>query len=213
MVIIFYPHYQRKFVDCILPVPVQDVEAPREVHPSIVALLQRPQPKPLHCGPPKAPTKNKKSAGGAAAGDMADVQPLGEVTFNAMWPGSFAVLYCAEEGESQPQGAFRVKMGNRLGPWVCLVSVIDRDATARSLTFQYWQPVKYTSSTSKSLHIDAACSKGSFKAPDCDGWRETHVFKTDEDIAGMTVGAWDPNEGDPPFPARQYQIVLENHPG
>jgi hypothetical protein len=121
-----------------------------------------------------------------------------------MTVGSMAVI---ENEGNCPGSVFKVKFGRKLSPCLSLIKIVRRDVATRKLFFQFYKPVAFTTTTSRYISLEAATRPDSFEAPDGEEWVGDFEFPEDEDIAGITVGAWDPEDGDPDFPVSEYKKV------
>ena len=171
------------------------------LHPAVRELLYPTQPKALYSG--KAKEKNKRVRAQNAA--------FNDVSFDAMGVGSMAVI-----GNEQncPGSTFRVKFGRKLSQSLSLVQVVKRDVAARKLVFQFFRPVEFSTMGSRFMSIEVATGANSFEKPQEEEWRLEFEFPQDNDIAGITVGAWDVEEGDNRFPVSEYkkvQYTVQHH--
>jgi len=162
-----------------------------EIHPAVQALLYPPQPKALYSGK----QKNRDKA----------AQAEGDVTFAQMTVGSMAVI----EQSGFKESVFKVKLGRNLSPDLTLVKVVGRDEINRKLVLEFFKPTTFTTISSRFMNKACATKMTSFQQQPGPEWTSEHISPTDEDIAGVTVVSWDPEEGDTPCPADQYPKVVK----
>jgi hypothetical protein len=180
---------------CVLADPraEQDEGEVEVLHEAVRALLYPTQPKALFSGRQKG---NQRA--------RAQEQALNDITFEVMGVGSMAVI---ENEFNCPDSVFKVKFGNKLSPCLSLVKIVKRDLATRKLFFQFYKPVAFTTTSSRYISLEAATRPGSFEAPEGEEWLADFDFPNDDDIAGITVGAWDPEDGDSNFPKSEYAKV------
>jgi hypothetical protein len=106
-------------------------------------------------------------------------------------------------------GIFQVKHGRKLSGPLSLVKVESRDESARSLGFRFFKPLKFKTASSRYMDEGCATEPDSFREGEGEDWFSLHEFPTDEDIAGITIVAWDVDEADVvPLPLSEYRKAL-----